>query len=175
MKERVFAVVVATIFLLAVAMSVRAELEVEDVGPYKDAPGTMQREKLNLPKDLPAEPTTELPDADTDRDGIPDGKDECPDTPRLIGLFDIGETFSLEEVEFRYMGIRGERKVIHTLNVQDEEGGNQECVLSRGKARSSCIMGGAPEIQIILLGEQGTKVELLIRHRIDERGCSPEL
>lgn len=172
MKERLFVAVAAVLCFWAIAMAARAELEIEDVGPYKDAPGLIHQERSN--RQLLLDPTAEMPNADFDRDGVPNGNDQCPDTPRLVGLFSIGETFGLGDLEFRYMGARGEQRIIHTLNLSDEEGENQECVLVSGVENSSCIIEGTPEIQIILLGEQGTNVYLIVRHRVDEMGCSPE-
>lgn len=135
----------------------------------------------DMDKDMGASPANIAIDrsADSDADGIPDVRDICPDSPRVTGTYDVGELFSLEDVEFRYMGISDDGvRIIQTTNVAPEEGGNQQCLLAPAavnKKPVTCLISGSPEIEIVLIGEMGSKIRLLIRHRVDDKGCPSQM
>lgn len=189
MRGRLFVfVMIAAVASPAFASYATGEgIVVEDVGPYKDSPATLQRMEINErqqttdPTSEPGAPQPlEAKERDTDRDGVVDADDKCLETPRLAGTYDIGETFALEDMMFRYMGLRGQeapggtRVVIHTVNVPATEGGDQVCELIAAEApRTSCVLSGVPPVEITLQGMLGVKIDIIVRHAVDESGCSP--
>ncbi|MEX0903034.1 MAG: OmpA family protein [Pseudohongiellaceae bacterium] len=65
---------------------------------YRFGEGRAQTTTTSTPASTPAPTPTPAPVADADRDGVPDNRDECPDTPTNYAVDDRGCPIPVEEV-----------------------------------------------------------------------------
>ena len=181
MKHIKFFISVPIIFLVFFSIVPKLcgeAITVEDIGPNRGAPGVLQRQALQNKVDSELKELSEstLEKMDSDRDGVSDAKDLCPDTPSLEAKVSVGESLNMDEIEFRYVIIDGE-SVIQTTNIPADEGGDQECVLKAegvGTLNPICVLEGAPEIEIYLYELSPARAHLFIKYAVDETGCSAE-